>query len=704
MTKYSSLSGEPGGTCVAGSARSVESPASRPFFWVFFLALILCALAISPRLAGVGEAGEVFKPFVPTDPIMPLSDVKPGMKGECRTVIKGTEIISFPVEVLDIIPRSGVPRHLILIRAAGKTIEETGGIASGMSGSPMYIKGRLVGAIGYSWNFTSHDLGLVTPIEDMIEVWNYPERVPSFAPAPTIPERPMDPNRRAASGDFDKLLSRYVSIDVTTPGESETGDEVVSVDLTEIPPDALPSSGDLAGYIFVDGLSERMAEGVGEVLGRRTMPFGGGSEAQGSKKVRQGAKLVPGMAVAGALAWGDVEISATGTLTAMDADGRFIAFAHPFVGAGTMSAALMDATISKVIPGLESPFKYGFTGDITGIITQDRPQGIGGRVGVFAPAASCTVNMLDVDSGRSFQRRFQMIQDMFHFSEITSYAVVGLVENLWGRSGPGSAKITATFAGGALPDGWKRTNIFVSEKDVAKEMLQEFTLLTQILAVNQFQELRPFGIDVSVEMTQDPRVIYIEDVEVSKGTFHPGEKVSFDITLRPWRKAPFVRSYSLVIPENVSGICQLLVRGGGIAEEGAEYLQEGWRSISSLPILLREVDAKETNDQIVLELRGQDALENQIRKARNADPEDLINDKLNSEIKAEKMKDGSMRIIRTNYYVDGLIHKLIKVSGASSDDDEFLDDVKSGEDKESNKSGDEPGGEDAEAVLTDWIG
>jgi hypothetical protein len=333
------------------------------------------------------------------------------------------------------------------------------------------------------------------------------------------------------------------------------------------------------------------------------------------------------MAIGAALAWGDVEVSAIGTMTAIDKDGRFVAFGHPFFSSGTTSAALMDATISRVIPGVEHPFKLGYTGDITGIITQDRPQGIGGRTGVFAPAASCTVNFTDVDAGRSFQRRFQMVQDKFMFTQISSYAIVGLAENLWGRSGAGSAKITSTFAGGALIDGWKRTNVFVSEKDVTKDMLQEFNLLTQIMAVNQFQELRPFGIDVAIEVTQEPRVIYIEDVVVPKGPFHPGERVSFDITLRPWRKAPFVRSYSLVVPENVAGICQLLVRGGGIAEEGAEYLEAGWRSISSLPVLLREIDAKETNDQIVLELRGEESLADRIKNARSAEPEDLMNDK-----------------------------------------------------------------------------
>jgi hypothetical protein len=204
---------------------------------------------------------------------------------------------------------------------------------------------------------------------------------------------------------------------------------------------------------------------------------------------------------------------------------------------------------------------------------------------------------------------------------------------------------------------------------VAAQVLEEFKLLTQMFAVNQFQEIRPFGVDVEVEVTQEPRVLYIEDVKVSgSGPFAPGEKVEFDITLRPWRKDPFVRTYSLTAPEKVDGTAQLLVRGGGIAEESAEYANEAWRSISSLPILLGELDAKESNDQIVMEIRGQEALGKQIERAKSGDADAMINDKLKSEIRDEKMREGSMRVIRANYYIDGIIQKLIKIEGDSGEE------------------------------------
>jgi len=626
----------------------------------------LLLLLISSAADAAARAPRDSVPFVPDVPIMPLSEVRPGMKGECLTVVKGSEVTSFTAEVVDVVPTGGIPKNLILIKVSGRVVQETGGIAAGMSGSPFYIGKRLVGAIGYGWSFTDHNRGLVTPIEEMMEIWNNPEILPSFGLAPVVAESPQ----AAASGDAIALprpktdASADVVIEEVLPASDDfpiSRDIITSRDIGV-------TSKDMAGSIFITGMSLRMSERITGLLGVDAVPLG--SSSGGAKGVKYGAELKPGMAIGVSILWGDVEIGSIGTLTAVSKDGRFVAFAHPFLNLGPTAAVLTDARISSVIPSLNNSFKLGSTRDIIGLVTQDRPQGIGGRGGRFAPAASVVVNLKDIDSGRTYKKAFQMVQDKYLLSNLASPAIVGCIEELWGRVGGGSAKITATYSGSTLRDGWKRTNVFVSETDVAKDMLNEFKLLTQMFAVNQFQEIRPFGIDVDVEITQEPRVLYIENVVLPKEPLRPGDRVSFDITLRPWRKDPFVRTYSLTVPRNVTGIAQLLVRGGGIAEENAEYLQEGWRSISSLPILLKELDAKETNDQIVMEIRGQEALEAQIRKARAGNPDDLINDKLMSEMREEKMNEGSMRVVRTNYYVDGIIHKLIKVDGEPQGKDE----------------------------------
>jgi hypothetical protein len=657
-------------------------------------AVLLLAAAASPLWAAARHEKFTYTPFVPTDPIMPLSQVKPGMRGECRTVVKGDAVVSFEAEVVDIIDAGSSPEKLILIKASGPVVEKSG-IAAGMSGSPFYIGSRLVGAIGYGFNFTDHKLGLVTPIEEMLDVWNNPEIIPSFELPTLVAEKPPSSADVQASGSLGAASADVVIEDVF-PASGDlpvSGDGAVSGDrdVSSVrggDDDDIKASWDLlvsrdrtvssdrtvsddspkSDGFFISGVSGRMAREMKNALGAETAPFGGAPEG-GAPSLNYAPDVRPGMAVGVSLLWGDVDVSSVGTLTAVSKDGRFIAYGHPLLNLGPTAAVLRSASISSLVAGLESSFKIGSPGDIIGIVTQDRPQGIGGRIGRFAPAASFAVKMTDVDSGRTYRKSFQMVQDKYMLSKLASPAIVGCIEALWGRVGGGTAKITAKFSGSALRGGWQRTNIFVSENDVASQVLEEFKLLTQMFAVNQFQEIRPFGVDVEVEVTQEPRVLYIEDVKISgSGPFSPGEKVEFDITLRPWRKDPFVRTYSLTVPERVDGTAQLLVRGGGIAEESAEYANEAWRSISSLPILLGELDAKESNDQIVMEIRGQEALGRQIERAKSGDTDALMNDKLKSEIRDEKMQEGSMRVVRANYYIDGIIQKLIKIDGDSGND------------------------------------
>ncbi len=113
---------------------------------------------------------------------MQINEVQPGMTGYAKTVAHGRDIETFPVEILGIMKNGGPSGDLILARFSGPLIEETGGIAQGMSGSPVYIDGKLVGAIAYGWSFTKSRMGMITPIADMVKLWNNPtrEEIPDF--------------------------------------------------------------------------------------------------------------------------------------------------------------------------------------------------------------------------------------------------------------------------------------------------------------------------------------------------------------------------------------------------------------------------------------------------------------------------------------------------------------------------------------------
>ena len=103
--------------------------------------------------------------------IMPVGDVRPGMQGIAKTVVAGTDIEEFGVEVIGVLKDKGPSGDLILVRTYGDVIDRTGGIVQGMSGSPVYIDGKLVGAIAYGWSLTDHRVGMLTPIGDMLKLW-----------------------------------------------------------------------------------------------------------------------------------------------------------------------------------------------------------------------------------------------------------------------------------------------------------------------------------------------------------------------------------------------------------------------------------------------------------------------------------------------------------------------------------------------------
>jgi hypothetical protein len=580
--------------------------------WTLFF-----ALTASPSAASV-------QPY-------PLESLRPGQVGEARTVIRGEEIVSFPVTILSILPRKGSPSNLILVRAEGPVIDKTGGIAAGMSGSPVFIDGKLVGAIGYGWNFSDHRLGLVTPIEDMRKVWEWPDGDVLRLPDPVSVAAPSSSEDLPACADL---------VEVTCDDEALAGE----------------TSGDEAAQekntpLLADGLSGRAARAIGSRLGVGVETLAG-TGGTGDLPVQFDPDLKPGDAIGVMLAWGDVSLGATGTLTELDEEGRFLAFAHPFLNRGAVRFPVTRAYVHGVIPSIQSPFKIGEPRAIIGTVTQDRPQAIGGKLGIFAPSLDVSVTFRDRETGTEKFKRFHIVNDPFLVAQILPDAVMGILDELWGQIGEGTLESKVTLEGRGLNGEFTRSNIFFSDEDVVKEALGEAETLVGILALNPFREIFPLGIRLDYEVTRKPEVLFIEELTLDEKKVRPGEKVKGTFRLRPYRGKPISRTFTLQVPEKAAGPCEVVVRGGGIAEPGQESLLEGWRSINDLEQLLREVNAAEANNEVIIELRYP-----------STDPVQGLEEEqeLLSEQKNRRMKEGSLRIFKSNFYVEGLMRRSLQV-------------------------------------------
>jgi len=585
---------------------------------IFLLVFPVCLCLVLPAYSST---------FCVPGGTLSTASLSEGTKGVAYTVIKGSEVVSFPVTVLSVMPSPKSPHNLILVRASGPVIEQTGGIAAGMSGSPVFVGGKLVGAIGYGWSFSEHQMGLVTPIDEMAEIWNWADKVPSLK----VPELKLhDP----ASGDLNLF-------------EPEPGNQKVS------PPG---DGGGLSAPLIGSGYSSRSARKIADALGNPVilLPGGGGDL---SLPVEYKPILRPGEAVSVLVAWGDVVLAATGTLTAMSTDGRFLAFAHPFTNRGAVAFPLARSWIHQVVPSLDTPFKIGTPTSIVGIVTQDRPQAIGGFIGRFAPVMDISLNFRDVDSGTESFKRFKTACDPFMMTKVIPEMITGLVDNVWGRVGEGSAKLTLKIEGGRLAEGWQRTNMFFSSTDLTKILFSEFSDLVNAVSLNPFIEIAPFGVHIDIEATTEPRVVLIEDVNLSRKTVPPGGSFDVEVTLRPFRKETVTHKMTLKVPMDAKGPCEVVVRGGGIEEPDQESIIMGWRTIRSLDELLKEFSAMETNDEVVAEVRsmglpGEDPLSLEEEESQK---------KLRSQVKEESIKEGSFKSYRSNYFVDGLQRRMIKV-------------------------------------------
>jgi hypothetical protein len=568
----------------------------------FCLAFVLASLLVFGHAFFNGSAFAAA--FVPKVPVFPLSELKPGMQGEVVTVVKGLERVSFPAEVVSIIPSQSEPKSLILIRAKGPLVEKIGGIAAGMSGSPFFIGGKLVGAIGYGWEFSDHNLGLVTPIEEMT-----------------------------------KALER-----------SSGAEGVVKHGFYE---------GKNAPMI-VSGVSRRGAERISDDLKGRAevLPF---DLPQGGISVDYNAKLNPGDSVGVLLAWGDVTVGATGTLTALDDEGNFLAFAHPFLNRGDVSFPLTRSWVHEVIPSIRSPFKLGSPLSIVGVVSQDRPQAIAGRVGSFPHGVEVSVKFTD-ESGKSTSKRFQVVNDPFLMNRILPGALLGLLDDLWGRVGEGTGYVSVKIEGKGFTEGFSRKNVYFSDNDIIGQIVnQEIMRLVSSLSLNRFKEIEPMGIHVELQVTRKPEIVYIEKLEIpNKDEAKKGQDLDVHVTLRNFRGEPEVKKLKLKVPEKATGLCEVVVRGGGIAEPSQVSLMSGWRAITSFDELLSEIKAEESNNQVIVELLYGFLLEEDEEGGMPLDE----NYELVSEMKKRRMEEGTFKVFDTNYYVEGLLRRTLTIQNS----------------------------------------
>jgi hypothetical protein len=333
-------------------------------------------------------------------PIMPLTDIRPGMNGEWHTVVSGTRIDSFPMQVVGIAQNFiGPDRPVIICKGLDATNLATGPVA-GMSGSPVYIDGKLIGAYAYRFLYPhNQDLFGVTPIEQMLEVEKYP---------PVSNPWGKNDLAQASGGGAPEWLAAPAA-DANVPPL----------------PDLQSLMKPLPTPLFVSGVSERTLKRFEPQLSRLGVEImqapSGGSDSLTN------ADLVPGAAVSGVLMSGDFDFSGTGTVTWRQGN-RILAFGHPFMQNGPTEMPMAPAEVVTVVQSWVRSFKLINVGQVVGTIYQDRLTAIAGEIGRMPRTTHVEVN---VSSPGGHERRFQgeMFQDESYSPTLTAISVLESLED-----------------------------------------------------------------------------------------------------------------------------------------------------------------------------------------------------------------------------------------------------------------------------------
>lgn len=516
-----------------------------PLWYGLALLVIIC-----------GVSGQVFavELFLP-------EEVRPGLRGIARTVISGNTIETFDVEVLGVVPQSPPLSSYIMVRVSGDAVDRAGGIALGMSGSPVYIQDRLLGAISHVYTYSDHRIGLVTPAVDMFKIYG---EMPT--PEPVLPE------------------------------------DVVAV----------------AAPLLVQGLNERnmdyLLKGLGASRSQVMPSFSAAS-------ISIPAAFEPGSMFGVQLLRGDFQVASFGTVTHVKDDGRFIAMGHPVFHRGAVEFFASAAYVHYTLPNLEAPMKIVSLGATVGKVAQDRSAGVGGILGTPVDYVPISIVVNDTERGQRKSYYVESVKDEQVLIPLVVSSAYQSIDAALDRIGDGTAYVRVEFVSQDFTQRMIRENLFYSDSDIAVWCLVDLESGLELLMHNNLQAVDLQQIKIEVEISRERKTATIERATPSTSHVKAGESVDVEVLIRPYRGQLETRTLRLNIPpDTAEGLLTVTVRSGaesyydidppvhtsilsaeGEAEDDEEPMRSFIADADTLDDLIEEYMDRERNHELVAE-------------------------------------------------------------------------------------------------------
>ncbi len=549
------------------------------------LAAVLVALAVVSLPAAPEQAA-------PTAPAtMPVSAIRPGMVGIGRTVFQGAKLAEFKAHILGVLANViGPRRSLILARLEGGPLADTGVIA-GMSGSPVYIDGKLIGAVSYALgSFSKAPIAGITPIAEMTDSAKYPRR--RAASAAGALRLPLTPQSVAAA--LRASVNSWVEPFAADPGDvrAEGVGTLLGMSAGQVGSLLRP----IATPLVMSGFDPAVSALLSDALrSDGFLPVTAGSAAPADMAAAD-RPLRPGDAIGVSLVTGDLEMGGVGTVTAIE-NGHVYAFGHPLYNLGPTEFPMTRAYVYTILPSLYSSTKIAATTNVIGTFQQDRATAISGTLGP-GPALIPIHVSLRAERGLPREFNFQVVRDQL-FTPLMTYASIlntlGSYERQYGAA-TFSVKGTATLKGhGEI----HFEDMFTGDQPSVGAAAYIVGPLTFLLK-NDYEPVEIQGLNISITSTEEPRTARLERVWLDGVRPRPGATVPLKVLLRTYRGEEIIRTVPITIPAYASGHLSVLVSAGARLAE-IEQRQNGAQP-HSVGQIIRELNDAPKNNHLYVQL------------------------------------------------------------------------------------------------------
>ena len=637
-------------------------------------------------------------------PILPYEEVTEGMQGTAYTVLDTSgEIRTFPIEIIGRMESGKGSQRMIMARTSGDFIEHVGGVLQGMSGSPIYVDGRLIGALAAGLKDLSPYTFFITPIEDMTPLWDMPDTKNQTRIQTVNIVEAVEARQKAE--EKEKLRAREKAVGKMSRAEREAewrdmidaltgkkaddtkGTEETSEGTNEAPEENTPAQSETAeqgkaeekAYFFTRGFNAAGLRYLEKNLpaGTTFIPLGTTGDS-GKIHTRYDATLEGGQPIGVAVVYGDFSIGATGTVTAVDGK-KVVAFGHSFMHKGNVNYFMTDADVIGTIAGQSNGVKIANIGSVIGRISQDRETGVAGMLGTFPTAVPVRIHVKDDALGteETFGAQIAYDEDFLPvLSSSIAYAAMSKVSDALGSS---TARIHFTIRTNAYENGmFERRNMYYNTADVGQIAVTELLQALGTIVTNAEKESDIVDVDVDVELTGDRQTALLVSATPDKTTVKPGDTVTFQTKIRPYRKPEETLSIPYKVPKDqVPGTLNLDIRGGGfvpvsplalLAQAGLEVPDDEER-FKTTEEKLRDLAETGQNNEIIIAPGAAPApasekeLKKRIKEAAKASARAAKKEQTQGGVKLladEKKREKKERFFAP-YVIENVIHASLKV-------------------------------------------